>query len=265
MQIIHRTNDGGILSAIPSELARYIHELKRLPTFFPLAFIAAAALWPSKLARTRKFKLLFSAWIGLAVANAFMAGKESGFYTVYPFVLLLSLISIGIAELWNSETSVSRMRFVLATIVLFGFGLNATAFTYGPRLLAFIQRDQRDYEKQFRRLSELLRPGDQVWGSASAWYAVVAACARLDAQPEAVPIVWHTSPIPEQHRFVITEPNKNNFVGFKKIGVFGSDLPVIFGSRLSNASYLFEMWESDVAAREINFPRIVRSSCPARR
>jgi 4-amino-4-deoxy-L-arabinose transferase-like glycosyltransferase len=261
--LINRTHEGGVISAIPMELARYLRELMRFPAFFPMAFIATGKLWTSKIAWTRRFKLLALTWMTLAVLNALLAGKQSGFYTLYPFVLLLSLISIGIAEFWNPQTPASKWQRILVAIVCVGFVLNSAAFAYGPRVLAFAwQSKERNYAKQFRKLSELLRPGDQVWGSAAAWYAVVSDCARLDSQPESVPFLWRTFPVPERHRFIVTEPKGQQFVGFKKLGVFGSDLPLIFGSRLSNAPYLFELWESNEARHEPS-PPINRAACPA--
>ncbi len=104
----------------------------------------------------------------------------------------------------------------------------------------------RDYALQYKELSSRLRPGDQVWGSAVAWSAIVKTGARLDAGPESVPLLWTTKPDPAKHRFAIISPGMSfDGAGFHKIGDFGVPLPSILGSTYSSHDYRYALWASN--------------------
>ncbi|MBV8393845.1 MAG: hypothetical protein JOY81_11750 [Alphaproteobacteria bacterium] len=119
--------------------------------------------------------------------------------------------------------------------------------TYLPRAVALAaQSRQRDYALQYKELTSRLRPGDQVWGTAIAWDAVVKAGARIDAEPESVPLLWTTKPDPSKHRFVVVPAGRSfENAGFRKIGDYGEALPTILGSTYSSHDYRYELWASN--------------------
>jgi hypothetical protein len=78
-----------------------------------------------------------------------------------------------------------------------------------------------------------------------AWLAVVRAGDRLDAL-DWVPGVSGTEPDPLRHKYVVVHRG-GAFAGadsYRKILEFGSDLPLVFGSRLADRPYTFDLWQS---------------------
>jgi hypothetical protein len=95
-------------------------------------------------------------------------------------------------------------------------------------------------------LSSILKPGDQVWGSAVAWLPAVRAGALLQAS-DWVPGVDRTEPDPLRHKYVVTQGRDAEFTGsdgYRKILEIGSELPFVFGSRLADRPYQFDLWQS---------------------
>ena len=128
------------------------------------------------------------------------------------------------------------------------FLANAAAFSLGPRVLAFwFQGPQRDYAMQMAPLSSRLKPGDQVWGTAVAWFAVVKAGARQDVLDWMGPVVEAPRPDPLRHKYVVVHRGTEfaGSDGYRRILEFGSDLPLVFGSRLADRPYTFDLWQSE--------------------
>lgn len=245
--ILGRTGSGGILSRFVEEGARYLHESKRVAAIaLPLA-LAVTGFVITRPWKERSIQFLLMLAGSLAVANAVIAGKGSGYYTLYPMTLGLGIMAIGIANCIEQASSV-RYRY-LSTIAFFSFGVflaNAFAISYGPRLLAAVnQRPERNYVAQFAPLSTLLKPNDQVWGTGVAWYAIVKAGARLDIQPFTIPLNWDSRPDATRHKYVVVARDAPPPLdGFVKLRDFGSLLPPVMGSRLSDTSYVFSVWKS---------------------
>lgn len=246
--VLYRTSDGGILFRFVEEGARYLDEFTRVATIAMLAAVAVVGIATSRPWKNPSMQFLFVLTGVLAFANALIAGKASGYYTLYPMTLALCILAIGIAECMEL-TGAGAYRYVptFAVLTFVLFLANLFTVSYGPRLLAAVfQRAERNYAVQFAPLSAILKPHDQVWGSGVAWYAIVSAGARLDLQPHSIPLNWDTHPDPLRHRYVVVAPGGETaqFTGFVKIEDFGSPLPRVVGSQLSNSSYVFEIWKS---------------------
>ena len=237
---------GSLPNRFAEEGLRYLRELERIPTIALAVVFAIVGLTIGKQLSKRYFHFLIVLAAVLVFANAVIAGKGSGFYTLYPMLLILCLVAIGIANCANLGGTAWASLPVLGLIVYGLFLANAAAWSHGPRLLALIfQGKERKYADIFKPLSNALRPGDEVWGSTVAWYAVVRAGARIDSKPEPIPIKWNTHPNPDRHRYVVIESGgSHEFAGFRKVDNFGVELQPVLGSRLSNASYVFELWKS---------------------
>jgi hypothetical protein len=130
--------------------------------------------------------------------------------------------------------------------------LNGFLFAYAPRAAALAAQSQaRDYWAVMRPLSEKLRPGDHLWGSAVLWYAAVRAGVSLDSEPEPVPAVWQTQPDPHFHRFVAIpgDPGPRDIPGYKEITEIHAPLPKIHGRQFADKSYFFYLYESNALSR----------------
>jgi hypothetical protein len=236
-----------------------------LPFLLPVLVLALAGLWKNRSFEGRRTRLLALLWAAIALANVALTGKDgAGYYTLYGYVPLIALTAIGFAGLWQAAPRSSKVR-AACNVAGVLFLLNCAAVTYGPRVLALWgASEQRSYYDQFKPLSELLRPGDEVWGTARAWYAVVKACARMDTRPEPVPIPWESHPFPEKHRYVVVLAAKESakFPGFKRLGVFGSEVPRLAGRQRSyEASYRYELWESTIIAGKPRGPTSPDPTC----
>jgi 4-amino-4-deoxy-L-arabinose transferase-like glycosyltransferase len=248
VQVINRTAHEAVWRRFYEEALRYLHEFSRLP-FFPafLAVVIVMAIvccaWEHRL-----FAKLFVLTGTTLFFNALLTAKSSGYYTVYPKILLLCTGMVLLAY-YKSSAAKFETRAARVALVLYGlFLLNGAVFSYGPRVLAGLwQSSQRDYDQAFVRLTCRIRPGDQVWGSATAWYAVVRFGGRLDAQPESVPAGWlpNAAPDPAVHHLVVTEHERNNnWPGYIKVDEIRMDMPKVMGSTLTSEPYLFDILES---------------------
>jgi hypothetical protein len=245
--LTNRAGIGSPSSRFAEEGIRYFLELKRMPMIVPAAALALVGLTMGSRRSDRHLHFLIVLAAVLICANAMIAGKSSGFYTLYPMLLILCLISIGIAECVSLGGGAAKGGAALVALIVYGlFVTNEAAWSSGPRLLALVlQSKVRNYDAVFEPLSEVLKPGDEVWGSATAWYAVVKAGARIDSKSYPIPIKWNTHPNPDRHRFIVTELDETNeFLGFRKVANFGIELKPVLGSPLSSASYVFELWKS---------------------
>ncbi len=163
--------------------------------------------------------------------------------------LVFCLIGTGIEACLAQSNAGYRRRWLAASATVAGlaFMANTAAFSVGPRLPAYwFQGPQRNYALQMAPLSVRLKPGDQVWGSAVAWIAVVKAGARLDAL-DWVPVSEGTVPDPQRHKYVVVDRNVtfDGADGYRKIIELGTELPLVFGSRLADRSYTFDLWQSN--------------------
>jgi hypothetical protein len=253
VQVTNRTSDGNTLERVYLEILRYGRELERFPTIFLIGLAAVFGLRNRNISKDPRLKFIAVLTIALIAMNALIAGKGSGFYTLYPMTLILSWIAMGAFWFIDDNNRRGRAKVIAVTLTFGLFLVNSFVFSYGSRLLAWsYQVEERDYYKQFSKFSQKLKPGDEVWGSAVAWYAVVNASARIDAMPESVPVRWNTHPDPSRHRFAVFRPgtvSAKELVGFHKVLEFGNELPTILGSPLSDAPYKFELWESTLMSR----------------
>ncbi|WP_296336297.1 glycosyltransferase family 39 protein [Reyranella sp.] len=247
--LLNRSGGGGILDRFAAEGARYALEFRRLPAIYLLALAALVGMIAGRRWRDRQVRALLALTALLLLLHALVAGKISGFYTLYPMTLVFCLIGTGIEACLAESGAFWRRRWIAlgATVACLAFMANIAAFSVGPRLLAYwFQGPQRDYAVQMAPLSSRLKPGDQVWGSAVAWIAVVKAGARLDAL-DWVPGLEGTRPDPQRHKYVVVDRDASfaGADGYRKIDGFGAELPLVFGSRLSNKPYDFDLWQSN--------------------
>lgn len=248
--LLDRAGGGGILERIGAEAARYGVEFRRYPTLYLLAVLALGGVIARRLWTERGPRLLLALAALVVFLNTLVAGKHSGFYTLYPTTLIFCVIATGIeACLIQSRAGYRRGWLAVgATLASLAFLANAAVFSLAPRALAYwFQGPQRDYATQMAPLSSRLKPGDQVWGTAVAWFAVVKAGARQDVLDWMGPVVEAPRPDPLRHKYVVVHHGAEfaGSDGYRKILEFGSDLPLVFGSRLADRPYTFDLWQSD--------------------
>lgn len=248
--LLNRSGGGGILDRFAAEGARYGTEFQRLPTIYILAFFALGGVIAGRLWNDRAHLILLTLTALIVLLHALVAGKNSGFYSLYPVTLLFCVIGIGVEACLAESGHRYRRRWLAigATAASLAFLANAAAFSIGPRVLAWwFQGPQRDYALQMAPLSGRLKPGDQVWGSAIAWFAVVQAGARQDVFDWMGPVIEDPRPDPLRHKYVVVDRD-DEFIGredYRKILEFGSDLPLVFGSPLADRPYAFDLWQSN--------------------
>jgi 4-amino-4-deoxy-L-arabinose transferase-like glycosyltransferase len=238
-QIAERSGSNDLAERLFGGAWRYRDEFLRVPLLLPLLLLAVGFGWRTVRASPALCMLLATAAIAFVVTY-FGGGPDHGFYQLYPMTALVVVVAGVMPAL------IARFgRLVMA--VTAGVLMASMVFaSYAPRALALIaQGPARDYELQFTELTRRLQPGDQVWGTAVAWYAIAAAGARLDAHREDVPVGWRTRPDPARHRFVVmldeeTFPNE----GFRRLGAFGQAPRAIRGSTFASQDYVYEIWQS---------------------
>ncbi|MSP74812.1 MAG: hypothetical protein EXR12_01615 [Rhodospirillaceae bacterium] len=248
--LLNRLGSGGILDRFVAEAARYGMEFQHLPTIYVLAFFALCGVIAGRLWTDRGARVLLTLTALILLLHELVAGKNSGFYTLYPLTLVFCVIGIGVEACLAESGTRYRRRWLAvgATVVSLAFMANAAAFSVGPRVLAYwFQGPQRDYALQMAPLSSRLKPGDQVWGTAVAWFAVVKAGARQDVLDWMGPVVEAPRPDPLRHKYVVVHRGIEfaGSDGYRKILEFGSDLPLVFGSRLADRSYTLDLWQSN--------------------
>ncbi len=246
--LFNRSGGGGLVERFASEGARYLQEIDRRPTVYAVALFGFCGFVAQRRWTDQRIRVLLVLTGTVLLLHALVAGKLSGFYTLYPMALVFCLIGIGIeaCEAGSTAGHGRRLLAFVVTVSCIAFMANIAALSIGPRVLTYwFQAVPRDYELQMEALSSRLKPGDQVWGSAVAWIATVKAGARLDAL-DWVPGVEGTRPDPLQHKYVVVDRDAlfTGSDGYQKIVAFGDALPMVFGSRLSNKSYLFDLWQS---------------------
>jgi 4-amino-4-deoxy-L-arabinose transferase-like glycosyltransferase len=247
--LLDRTGGGGPVDRLVAEGTRYFHELRKLPTFYLLAVLALAGVIAGRLWTDRRIRVLLTLTALVLLMHVLVAGKNSGFYTLYPTVLVFCVIGTGVEACLAERNADWRGRWLALAAAAASVALvaNGAVLSVGPRLLAtWYQGPQRDYALQMAPLSSRLKPGDQVWGSASAWIAVARSGAWLHAF-EWVPGFHGARPDPLRHKYVVFARGVP-FAGienYHKVVDFGADLPLVFGSRLSDRSYAFDLWQSN--------------------
>lgn len=247
--LLDRSGGGGLLDRFAAEGARYGLEFQRLPTIYILAFFALCGVIAGRLWTDRGARVLLALAPLVLLLHVLVAGKSSGFYTLYPLTLVFCVIGIGVEACLAQSGARYRHRWLAAgaTAAALAFVTNAAAFSVGPRVLAYwFQSPQRDYALQMAPLASRLKPGDQVWGSAVAWLTAVKAGARLDAL-NWVPALETSRPDPLRHKYVVVHRGVDfaGSHGYRKILEFGSDLPLVFGSPLADRPYTFDLWQSN--------------------
>ena len=247
--LLNRSGGGGFLDRFAAEGTRYAVEFHRQPTIYLMALFALGGIIAGRRWSEHRIRALLVLTALLLFLHALVAGKNSGFYTLYPMTLVFCLVGTGIEACLAESNAGYRRRWIAvgAAAACLAFGANIAAFSVGPRLLAsWFQGQQRDYALQMAPLSSRLKPGDQVWGSAVTWIAAVKAGARLDAL-DWVPGTDGTRPDPLRHKFVVVDRDVSfaDSDSYRKVDGFGSELPFVFGSRLSNKPYDFDLWQSN--------------------
>lgn len=248
--LLDRSGGGGILDRVAAEGARYAMEFRRLPTIYAVALLALCGVIAARFWTDRGARVLLTLAALVVFLHVLVAGKHSGFYTLYPVTLILCVIGVGVEACLAEGDARHRRRWLAAgaTAAALAFLANAAAFSLGPRVLAFwFQGPQRDYAMQMAPLSSRLKPGDQVWGTAVAWFAVVKAGARQDVLDWMGPVVEAPRPDPLRHKYVVVHRGTEfaGSDGYRRILEFGSDLPLVFGSRLADRPYTFDLWQSE--------------------
>ncbi|MDP1841693.1 MAG: glycosyltransferase family 39 protein [Reyranella sp.] len=248
--LLDRSGGGGILERIAAEATRYGVELRRTPTLYLLALFALCGVIMGRLWTDPGRRMLLTLAALVVFLHALVAGKHSGFYTLYPTTLIFCVIGIGVEACLAESGAPHRRRWLAAgaTVAALAFLANAAVFSVGPRVLAYwFQGPQRDYALQMAPLSSRLKPGDQVWGSAVAWFAVVKAGARQDVFNWMGSMPEDPRPDPLRHKYAIVDRD-DQFIGredYRKILELGSDLPLVFGSPLADRPYTFDLWQSN--------------------
>ena len=248
--LLVRTAGGdGLAGRLGGEVERYARDLSRMPAALFVAMVALYGFVRHRLWRQRAVAVLLALTAIVVLLHAVVAGKDSGYYPLYPMTLIFCLAAIGIGALVPARVE-ARSDCVAAFIALSSvvlFVANGAVVALGPRLLAsWKQGPQRDYDVQMAPLRQVLKPGDTVWGNPVVWFAVVDAGASLKASNWA-----------ERSSLMVADPGRDKYVvvsrgktflgmeNYRKILEFGQDLPLAFGAPLSDKSYTFDLWQSN--------------------
>lgn len=247
--LMDRTHVGGTMfGRIEAEGERYVQEFARIPTILPALAVAIYGYLRHRLWKEHKVVMVLALTALVVLLHAFVAGKKSGFYTLFPVTLLLCVIAIGIGAVISPNCRSSQWRSAAIGAAL-SVGLllgNTVLFSLGPRAVAFWkQGPQRDYARQMAPLGEILKPGDRVWGDPVAWLTVIEAGAKLDASSW-VPGSPTPEPDPHYHKYVVVPRGAgfNRIGDYRKVREFGEYLPPTFGRLLTDKSYSFDLWQS---------------------
>lgn len=246
--LLNRTGEGGVLQRLAAEGERYVREFARLPAVYVALLVSAGGLFAQRRWSDRPVLILLVLTGLVFLMHGLVAGKISGFYTLYPMTLAFCLLGIGIeAVVTRAHAAPARLWITAGSLaVVAALLVNMAIFSIAPRVAAFwFQGASRDYALQLEGLSRRLSPGDQVWGTAVAWVAVIKAGARLDAV-EWVPRAVDPRPDPMKHRYVVVFRG-DDFPGrdaYRKIGEIGTEPPRILGASLTNKPYTFDLWLS---------------------
>ena len=246
--LLNRTGEGGVLQRLVAEGERYVREFARLPAVYVALLVGAGGLVAQRRWSDRPVLILLVLTGLVFLMHGLVAGKNSGFYSLYPMTLAFCLLGIGIDAVLARADAVPGRRWITAgsLTVVAALLVNLAIFSVGPRVAAFwFQGATRDYALQLEGLSSRLSPGDQVWGTAVAWLAVIKAGARLDAL-EWVPRAVDPRPDPMKHKYVVVFRG-DDFPGteaYRKIAEIGSQPPRVFGASLTNKPYTFDLWRS---------------------
>ncbi len=246
--LVRTAGGGGLLGRLAGEAQRHADELARLPALLPLIAVGAWGHLRYRPWRQRPVAGLLVLASIVVVLHALVAGKDSGYYQLYPATLLLCLVAIGVGAVIAAAATpaASRLPGIVALASLALFAANAAAVSFGPRLLAaWKQGPQRDYALQMAPLRAVLVPGDTVWGDPVAWLAAVEAGATFKASNWAERSSLMVAD-PKRDRYVVVSRGKSfrGMENYRKILEFGQELPLVFGRPLTDKSYTFDLWRS---------------------
>ena len=243
-----RTGSGTLLDRIVAEGARYWSEFARVPAVLPLVAMAVYGYWRHRPWKRREVAVLLVLTAILTGLHAVVAGKESGYYSLYPTVLLVGVVAVGLGEVLFDGLVVRRRRLgsllAMASVVL--FLANAAMLSLVPRLLAaWKQGPERNYALQLEPLGRAVEAGDEVWGDPVTWIAVVGAGGKLRVG-NWTQGVSPLAPDPTRQKYVVMARGKpfTGMENYRKVREFGADLPMVFGSSLSDRAYTFDLWQS---------------------
>jgi 4-amino-4-deoxy-L-arabinose transferase-like glycosyltransferase len=238
----------GMIERFTGHATRYWLELHKLPTFFVMLLLSAYA-WSIRTPWKDKPLVALIVLTGATMAlTAFaVGGRTAGYYTVYPLTLAFCVIGIAVEDAILQKLE-EGPRWIAGTIGLATAAmiLNGVALSVGPRLLAYrFQTDARNYALQTTPLTQRLKAGDQIWGCATLWFAAAKAGARLQTL-DWVPPFNRTRPNPHRHLYVVVERGETfpGIESYVKLAEFGTPLPRVLGSTLSDRSYEFDLWKS---------------------
>jgi 4-amino-4-deoxy-L-arabinose transferase-like glycosyltransferase len=243
-----RSAHEGMVERFSGHAKRYWNEFHGLPTLFVMLLLSTC-LWTIHRLRDDRpllVVIVLAGWTVIFTAIT-VGGRTAGCYTMYPLTLAFCAMAIVVEDAVLRDLRRGR-RWVASAIgfCTMAMIMNAMALSLGPRLLAVrSQADARNYALQTAPLTERLRPGDQIWGAATLWYAAVKASARLQVL-DWVPPYHRTRPDPRRHIYVAVDRG-DSFPGMEayvKLVEFGSALPKVMGSPLSDKSYEFDLWQS---------------------
>lgn len=239
VQLANRSSYGSHGAPLTGGLLRYREELARVPLMLPLLLLAVVAGWRHILA-SRPLAMLLVATVVCFSVTYVISGAKHGFYQLYPITLLVVVAAAALPPI-TSKWGIAAAATLAGALVT-----NLILASYAPRAVALAaQTGPRDYALQFDELTRRLRRGDQVWGTAVAWYAIVASGGRLDAHREDVPVRWTTAPDPARHRFVVVLDDETfASEGYRRIGIFGQSPRRVLGRTYASQDYVYEIWQS---------------------
>jgi hypothetical protein len=154
LHLLEKSGGGGLLDRFAAEGARYRMEFRRLPTIYVLAIYALCGVISARLWTDRGVRVLLALTALVLLLHVFVAGKTSGFYTLYPLTLVFCVIGIGVEACLAESGARYRRRWLAVgtTVASMAFLANAALFSVGPRMLAYwFQEPQRAYAQQMAR------------------------------------------------------------------------------------------------------------------
>jgi 4-amino-4-deoxy-L-arabinose transferase-like glycosyltransferase len=247
-QALNRTGGSDVLSRIYQEGIRYLSDYRMTPIIICVVVIFIMLVLTNWRRAPLESRFLAVLSCSVIILNAVITGKESGFYSIYPITAGIMLIALSWGWLARDVLS-GKVTLVLQGVVGLAI-LNGVALSLAPRVAAALyQGEARNYDMAFVELRRCVRPGDKVWGSAEAWYAVIKAGGSLDAAPEPVPLNWRTEPQPGRHLWVVGLLSDSLPIpsGFSLVGQFGRELPTVAGRTFSPMDYRYVLYAADPA------------------
>lgn len=235
-----------------AELRRYLHDYKFAP-HIPLLFISIILTffvvfrksWKSLYSSDNRVAILVIGFLFLVTFgfNVVMMTKDVGFYSVYPAIMLYSLMGIVAVNF------IPKYRRLVIGLLMSVLVLNM-ACGIGVRL-AFVlgQWEERSYQPLETAYRKYVPSGATVFGSPELWYAAVNNDNQFRVRDYFSSLAYpkYAVPNPMLHEYVVLNENEEYIVDalhYTYVAKYYQPVPELLGSIPSKGSpYNFKVWK----------------------